>query len=591
MGNSDSRTIFREHIQQLVNEDLSSSYEFWNSLFTLDASMQDIFQMVSDEDISRLLADYRPNFFKIIEYCTLNIEQSSSKILSLDQQQIICTSNSVKILTRIIPSTYKLLNYLQFWWESKRLPALVKSVLDLMHTQVYTVTASLSIKKSDGIVLALLWKEGLLLKAPTVEVGDNVWLRRYELLLFIKSCLADIFPELKVSPSANFLVTQNCTLQLVYSLLNTLITFNPNGLWSLPYSSYLNTSNKEKCLKIGLQIICLLNYCTPIQPSNLLISNVKNVIKGINAREDLFLIWNALQGLFNSIMTANNTYLPGSQKSFKLNEEILMILLTFINENEGFIHALISQETCLKIVPWILNVALLTKKKTTTCLCAYLLIKLSEHRKFCVYLNAPLLTCQLDLPLFSGTYADLCIISISKLILNNTLSEFSSLVLYLNFLCNISPFCKEICQLASHSLIKVLQGLSVSYFSEESSHEALTLHLEILASLIQYQYRGSYHMIYWLLQNSNLIYKLEKSSIYKQTPYPEVCHLVVQNLKDLKILPVAQFCEDIKSITLVGILPQPHQIVTRRINFEDEKMLSFVFQMFFLSDNSQVVFE
>jgi len=88
-----------------------------------------------------------------------------------------------------------------------------------------------------------------------------------------------------------------------------------------------------------------------------------------------------------------------------------------------------------------------------------------------------------------------------------------------------------------------------------------------------------------------LVHKLEKSLIYKQTPYPEVCLLVVRNLKDLKILQVPQFCEDIKAITLVGILPQPHQIVTRRINFEDEKMMSFVFQMFFLGDNSQVVFE
>jgi hypothetical protein len=376
----------------------------------------------------------------------------------------------------------------------------------------------------------------------------------------------------------------------VYSILNTLITFNPSGLWNLPYTSYLNTQNKEKTLKIGLQLLSLLNFLTPGQSSVNPSNNVKTVLKSLKNREDLRLLCTGIQGIYQSILISNNTYFPGSQKTFNLTNELLMFLLVLIKENESFVHVLISSEASVKLIPWILSTLLKSSEKLQVSLCSYVLIKLSEHRKFCIYLNSPLPSCPLDLPLFSGSYSDMTLIAISKIILSKALLHASALQLLLTFISNFSPFIKTICPLASHSLIKVLQDLSL-VLTEETNLEALALLLEIICNFLQYQWRGSSALVYWLLQNSAIVYKIDKLESPKLAGFIKVCVEVVKELKDLKGLALQDFQNEIKEVTLVGLLPQPHQIVTRKINFDDEKMVRFVFEMFFVDENGKVCYE
>lgn len=588
MGNSDSRTIFREHIQMMGNEDLSASYDFWNSLFTLDFSVQDSFQMVSDEDVERLINEYQMNLAKLIDLSLRNIEVSIAQPLKLDSSQIQCTSNSVKILARVIPCTFKYPSIMQIWMEDNKLFNLIKNVIDLLHTPVYSVTASFTIKKTEGIVLALLWKEGLLNQTPTVDANEGVWLRRYELLLLLKAIFSDLPPKFISSRGGSYISNQTFTLQTIYSILNTLITFNPSGIWNLPYTSYYNTLNKERCLKTGLQVLVLINYLSPSQSSHVM-SNVRTVLKTLKNREDLMLIWNGILGIVTSIMVSSNTYLPGSQKTFKLNHEVLMFLLTFIKENEGFVHLVVNSDSSLKLIPWILSILLKSTDKSAVSLCSYVLIKLSEQRKFCISLNSLLQSCPLDLPLFSGSYADMSILAISKLILSKSIHQ-SAVLLLLTFICNFSPYVKSICPLSCHSLIKILQELSLT-LNEDTNLEALALHLEVICNFVQYQWRGASGLVFWLLQNSAIVYKLDKLAIEKIKNFLPVCVEVVKSLKDLKVLALQEFQNEIKDVTLVGVLPQPHQIVTRKINFEDEKMVKFVFGMFFVDENGKVVYE
>lgn len=581
MGNSDSRTILRDHIQQLVNEDISDDgNDFWPSLFTLESTIEDINSMVSEDDIGRLISDYRNNYIKLLDYSIQILEESYNQVLSLDSEQIICTSNAVKILARIIPISYKFPVSENLWWETSRAFRAIRSSVGLLHTQVYTVYASLSIEKSDGIILAMLWKEGLLLRDRVPDVPEPIWQRRFELLALVKNLISDIPLNKNSSRTVDLLINDIWFLQTVYSVLNTLICFNPYGFWNLPYASYVRSPNMEKAIKIGLQVVCMLNFTEgPIGPKG---NKVKNAIAGIRDRGDLISLWKAIKDVLNSVYIAKNTYLPGSQKPFKLEDEILLLLFTLVKENDGFLQLVVYQKDMIDILFPIFHILLQVPDQFICVICAYIIIKFSEHRRFCVSLNAPVNNTLLDLPLFTGNYGDLLIITFSKLILSKNPATDHCSHLFLTAICNISPVLKTICPISSHNLIKLLQDFSLASWSEsEPEIHAIRLLLEIINNFVQYQWRGSCYLVYWLLQNSSMIYKINKISSPKSKEFSDVCEQVVQSFKEMKGVEQEQFAEIFKQTTLVGILPLPHQIVSRKITFEDKKMLSCCLKYFY----------
>ena len=62
--------------------------------------------MISEDDIFRMVNEYQNNFIKLLDYSILNMEENYHQVLNLDYEQLIITSNSVKLLARVIPITY-----------------------------------------------------------------------------------------------------------------------------------------------------------------------------------------------------------------------------------------------------------------------------------------------------------------------------------------------------------------------------------------------------------------------------------------------------------------------------------------------------
>jgi len=74
-------------------------------------------------------------------------------------------------------------------------------------------------------------------------------------------------------------------------------------------------------------------------------------------------------------------------------------------------------------------------------MCAFILLKLSGSRSFCIALNRPFRQhLPIDLPLFTGTHADLLAITIHKLISDGTPQLDPLRGCMVTTICNISPY-------------------------------------------------------------------------------------------------------------------------------------------------------
>lgn len=67
MGNSDSRTIFRDQLQILLSSEVTENdYDYWQGLLSLPTSSEDIFTMLPHKDIRKLIEDRPNNLFSLI---------------------------------------------------------------------------------------------------------------------------------------------------------------------------------------------------------------------------------------------------------------------------------------------------------------------------------------------------------------------------------------------------------------------------------------------------------------------------------------------------------------------------------------------
>ena len=72
MGNSDSRTIFRDQLQTMFSvEVLEDDYDYWQGLLSLPTNLEDIFTMLPQTDIRRLIEDRPNNLYGLISQVTL----------------------------------------------------------------------------------------------------------------------------------------------------------------------------------------------------------------------------------------------------------------------------------------------------------------------------------------------------------------------------------------------------------------------------------------------------------------------------------------------------------------------------------------
>ncbi|CAF4322795.1 unnamed protein product, partial [Didymodactylos carnosus] len=307
------------------------------------------------------------------------------------------------------------------------------------------------------------------------------------------------------------------TLPLFTSLLNIVFSYDPVGY--LPYNYLLFTDTREPLVEVAAQVLCValdstafsdgnissnVEYTTPTvkavtssdsqkmstsinslsstpdECSNLFV----NYLSRIHRDEDFAFLLKGFCRLLNNPLI--QTYLPGSCKKIGFHQELLILFWKFCDRNKvsrvGLMH-----------------------------IGVFILLLLSGERNFGVRLNKPYQTrVPMDIPIFTGTHADLLIIVFHKIIVSAHQRLQPLYDCLLTIIVNISPYLKSLSMVSSNKLLHLLEAFSSSWFlfSAAENHHLVFFLLEVFNNLIQYQFDGNANLVYTVIRKRQIFFSL-----------------------------------------------------------------------------------
>lgn len=141
----------------------------------------------------------------------------------------------------------------------------------------------------------------------------------------------------------------------------------------------------------------------------------------------------------------------------------------------------------------------------------FILLLLSGERNFGVRLNKPYTaTVPMDIPVFSGSHADLLITVFHKIIATGHQRLQPLFDCLLTILVNVSPYLKTLSMVASIKLLHLLEAFSTPWFlfSSPSNHHLVFFLLEIFNNIIQYQFDGNSNLVYTIIRKRQVFHSL-----------------------------------------------------------------------------------
>lgn len=141
----------------------------------------------------------------------------------------------------------------------------------------------------------------------------------------------------------------------------------------------------------------------------------------------------------------------------------------------------------------------------------FILLLLSGERNFGVRLNKPYTaTVPMDIPVFTGSHADLLITVFHKIIATGHQRLQPLFDCLLTILVNVSPYLKTLSMVAAVKLLHLLEAFSTPWFlfSAPSNHHLVFFLLEIFNNIIQYQFDGNANLIYTIIRKRNVFHAL-----------------------------------------------------------------------------------
>jgi hypothetical protein len=209
------------------------------------------------------------------------------------------------------------------------------------------------------------------------------------------------------------------------SLLNTVCAYDPVGL-GVPYNHLIFNDSLEPLVEAALQILIVTldhdtSSSTPsegedsVVPDNLFI----NYLSRIHRDEDFEFILTGVTRLLNNPLV--QTYLPNSTKKVHFHQELLVFFWKMCDYNKKFLYFVLKSSDVLEVlVPILYHLNDSRADQSRVGLMhigVFILLLLSGERNFGVRLNKPYTaTIPMDIPVFTGTHADLLIIVFHKII-------------------------------------------------------------------------------------------------------------------------------------------------------------------------------
>mmetsp|Transcript_34136 Transcript_34136/g.80336 ORF Transcript_34136/g.80336 Transcript_34136/m.80336 type:complete len:799 (-) Transcript_34136:211-2607(-) len=431
--------------------------------------------------------------------------------------------------------------------ESKEDKELRNAVPGLQNAK--TVEAGVSLVPRPS---SIVWASGSGIKAEHLNGGyDASSTRKYDknrievLRLLLSACCDPLFsPADEYNPIASrWLAVATAAdapnaVCLFYSLLNTVLTFDPTNVGF--------SDSHIKLVELSAQVLAVLLDCgLPGNPEPVLDMKGEPVIEfetasrggfnlfrsmmaRIDTAADMDFIFEGFARLLKNVYEPQSTYLPNSSTKLECFQELLVLLWKFLEENPLFMNHVLTKCDINELVVPICFLMYKSRRDPAQIglvhICTFCLLKLSGERSFGVALNKPF-TKKLptDLPLFSGGHHDLLAITLHKLVVNGAYKLVPLYSCFLTIICNVSPYWRSMSLVAAVKLVNLFELFSSPKFlySGEHAHRHLALLLEVFNNVIQYQYHGNTHLVYALIRRKDSFGRLASLTLKKAQ---EQCH-------------------------------------------------------------------
>ncbi|KAM6898381.1 protein HID1b isoform 2-T2 [Lycodopsis pacificus] len=564
MGNADTKLHFRKAVIQLTTKTQpveATDDAFWDQFWAdTCTNVQDVFALVPAAEI-RAVREESPSNLATLCYKAVErlVQGADSGCRSDKERQVLL--NCTRLLTRILPYIFEDADWRGFFWstvpgagrsgrldedadEAEARPlaeSLLLAIADLLFCPEFTAQSHKKSPDSLEDIRSIdsceyIWEAGVgFAHSPPLNYVHD--LNRTELLKLLLTCLSEAMylPPSSEKRNLNPWVAFFCSsenrhaLPLFTSLLNVVCAYDPVG-YGIPYNHLLFSDHREQLVEQAVQILIValeheggsaasaalqaldssaVDEQEPAGPNNLFV----NYLSRIHREEDLNFILKGLVRLMNNPLV--QTYLPHSAKKIQFHQELLILFWKFCDFNKKFLFFVLKSSDVLDVLVPILfslNDARADQSRVGLMhIGVFILLLLSGERNFGVRLNKPYaLRVPMDVPVFTGTHADLLVLIFHKIITcgNQRLQPLFDCLL--TIIVNISPYLKSLSMLAANKLLHLLEAFSTPWFlfSSPQNHHLVFFLLEVFNNIIQYQFDGNCNLVYAIIRKRSVFHQL-----------------------------------------------------------------------------------
>ncbi|XP_011897952.1 PREDICTED: protein HID1 isoform X2 [Cercocebus atys] len=534
---------------------------FWDQFWADTAtSVQDVFALVPAAEI-RAVREESPSNLATLCYKAVEklVQGAESGCHSEKEKQIVL--NCSRLLTRVLPYIFEDPDWRGFFWstvpgagrggqgeeddENARplAESLLLAIADLLFCPDFTVQSHRrSTVDSAEDVHSLdsceyIWEAGVgFAHSPQPNYIHDM--NRMELLKLLLTCFSEAMylPPAPESGSTNpwvqfFCSTENRhALPLFTSLLNTVCAYDPVG-YGIPYNHLLFSDYREPLVEEAAQVLIVtldhdsassasptvdgtttgtaMDDADPPGPENLFV----NYLSRIHREEDFQFILKGIARLLSNPLL--QTYLPNSTKKIQFHQELLVLFWKLCDFNKKFLFFVLKSSDVLDIlVPilFFLNDARADQSRVGLMhIGVFILLLLSGERNFGVRLNKPYsVRVPMDIPVFTGTHADLLIVVFHKIITSGHQRLQPLFDCLLTIVVNVSPYLKSLSMVTANKLLHLLEAFSTTWFlfSAAQNHHLVFFLLEVFNNIIQYQFDGNSNLVYAIIRKRSVFHQL-----------------------------------------------------------------------------------
>ncbi|KAL0964839.1 hypothetical protein UPYG_G00329700 [Umbra pygmaea] len=566
MGNADSKLNFRKAVIQLTTKTQpveATDDVFWDQFWAgTSTSIQDVFALVPAAEI-RAVREESPSNLATLCYKAVEklVQGAESGCPSERERQVVL--NCTRLLTRILPYIFEDADWRGFFWSTvpgagrsrqeegdddgarPLAESLLLALADLLFCPNFTVQSHRKDTTEDMHTIdscEYIWEAGVgFAQSPPLNYTHD--LNRAELLKLLLTCFSEAMylPPTADNNILNPWVSFFCTtdnrhvLPLFTSLLNVVCAYDPVG-YGVPYNHLMFSDHREVLVEHAIQILIVtleneagtaqpgldasdsastsaMEDNEPVGPFNLFV----NYLSRIHREEDFSFILKGVARLLTNPLV--QTYLPNSTKKIQFHQELLVLFWKLCDFNKKFLFFVLKSSDVLDIlVPilFYLNDARADQSRVGLIhIGVFILLLLSGERNFGVRLNKPYtVRVPMDIPVFTGTHADLLILIFHKIITGGHQRLQPLFDCLLTIIVNVSPYLKSLSMVAANKLLHLLEAFSSNWFlfSASQNHHLVFFLLEVFNNIIQYQFDGNCNLVYTIIRKRNIFHQLANLS-------------------------------------------------------------------------------